>query len=439
MSNSILSLFIISTCEGWLDFMLQATDAVDIGMEPKRDQNPAYQYLIIFYMIFGSLFITNLFIEVVINTFYREKATIDKDFTLTAFQKEWIEAQLKCYEAKPRSRVVTQNNLRLICLRIVDNYYFEYFIMMVITFNALALVCVWPGIDPQIVSVSETMQNVFTWIFLIEFVLKIVAYQRIYFHSGWNVFDFVVAVAGAVGVIFGSEVTQNLSVFRILRVGRVLRLLKKAKRLYTIFNSFLRTIPAFANVGTLILVMIFIFSSLGMRLFAAVKLHETADTYMNNQINFQTFPQAFLTLIVAMTGEGWFLMMFELGAQNSIDHECKERPTYADYVAADYRTVGCGYGLATSTAFFVSYIFLVSIVLVNLFIAVTLAGFEEVQREDSCRITEISIEHFIEVWSEHDPDGTGYIHISNAQSLMRDLIEKKADLFPPKAQDLFYN
>ena len=40
---------------------------------------------------------------------------------------------------------------------------------------------------------------------------------------------------------------------------------------------------------------------------------------------------------------------------------------------------------------------------------------------------------------DFDPDGTGFIHISEACSFMRQLIEKKADLFPPKAQELVYN
>lgn len=42
-------------------------------------------------MIFGSLFITNLFIYVVINTFEEEKSKIDRNYLLTNFQKEWIQ------------------------------------------------------------------------------------------------------------------------------------------------------------------------------------------------------------------------------------------------------------------------------------------------------------------------------------------------------------
>ena len=64
-------------------------------------------------------------------------------------------------------------------------------------------------------------------------------------------------------------------------MGRLLRLLKRAKRLYIIFNSFISTIPAFLNVGGLILVIIFITSVLGQRFFADVMISGSLDKYKN--------------------------------------------------------------------------------------------------------------------------------------------------------------
>jgi len=139
-------------------------------------------------------------------------------------------------------------------------------------------------------------------------VLKIIAYRKFYFFSGWNVFDLIVVIGGIYGLLLQSGFTSQLSAFRILRVARVLRLLKKAKRLYIIFNSFLHTIPAFVNVGSLIVVMIYIFSTTGNRLFADVKLSGTLDHHRN----FQTFGNSFLTLITVMTGEGWYEIMHDL-------------------------------------------------------------------------------------------------------------------------------
>jgi hypothetical protein len=45
------------------------------------------------------------------------------------------------------------------------------------------------------------------------------------------------------------------------------------KSLNIIFNSFLHTIPAFTNVGCLIVILIYIFSIMFNRLFAMVKIN----------------------------------------------------------------------------------------------------------------------------------------------------------------------
>ena len=83
--NSVMVLFTMSTTEGWVTVMNNAVDAVGIGMQPKQGHNIFFRYIFILYMIFGSLFITNLFIEVVINTFDKEKNKIDRNFMLTEF------------------------------------------------------------------------------------------------------------------------------------------------------------------------------------------------------------------------------------------------------------------------------------------------------------------------------------------------------------------
>jgi hypothetical protein len=144
-----------------------------------------------------------------------------------------------------------------------------------------------------------------------------------------------------------------------------------------------------------------------------------------------------MTLILVMTGEGWYEFMGDLQKQREVDFPCVQSPTYEDFKANDFQTIGCG--SVVSTWFFVLYVVLVSLILVNLFIAVTLQGFNDVSSQDSCRITDQQIQVFINVWKELDPDGTGYIHISEAASLMRHLIEKKCDLFPSSAKDLVYD
>jgi len=59
-----------------------------------------------------------------------------------------------------------------------------------------------------------------------------------------------------------------------------------------------------------------------------------------------------------------------------VDFECITDATYQDYVDNDRVTIGCGDSV--SSLFFYLYVFIVSLILVNLFIAVTLQGFNVV-------------------------------------------------------------
>ena len=119
--------------------------------------------------------------------------------------------------------------------------------------------------------------------------------------------------------------------------------------------------------------MIFIFSAVGNRLFAKVKLNPP----LNQNKNFKSVGSAFITLIISMTGEGWYEFVGALGKQKSVDFDCIYDPTYDDFKNNNFETVGCG--LRVVYVFYFLYIFIVSLILVNLFIAVTLQGFNDVQ------------------------------------------------------------
>jgi len=173
------------------------------------------------------------------------------------------------------------------CLSISEDERFDKLIMFVILVNAAALSMVWNNIDGQMMKVSEEVQNFSNIIFISEAIIKIIAQNKFYFKDGWNLFDLSVVCMGILSQSLENQPwLAKLTIFRILRVCRVLRLLKKAKRLYIIFNSFLHTIPAFINVGSLILVLIFIFSCLGNRLFATIMVSGSLDPHF---INFMTF------------------------------------------------------------------------------------------------------------------------------------------------------
>jgi len=80
------------------------------------------------------------------------------------------------------------------------------------------------------------------------------------------------------------------------------------------------TIPALTNIGGLLLLFLYIFSVLGVFLFAEVQL----QTNLEIHANFQSFGLAFLTLIRCSTGEAWNYIMADTVRQRSITFQCSE-------------------------------------------------------------------------------------------------------------------
>ena len=88
--RSILSLFIMSTTEGWVAMMWNGVDATGINLQPQRDESIYWVFFFILFIMFGSQFIMNLFVGVVINTFDQESKRLGKNHLLSDTQKEWI-------------------------------------------------------------------------------------------------------------------------------------------------------------------------------------------------------------------------------------------------------------------------------------------------------------------------------------------------------------
>ena len=108
----------------------------------------------------------------------------------------------------------------------------------------------------------------------------------------------------------------------------MLLLFKGNKALKGTIMTFLVTIPSLVNIGSLLLLVIFIYSVLGVYLFAEVK----HNGELNYHANFTSIGAAFLTLIRAMTGEKWPMIMNALSRKLDLDYNCIENPSYQDYI-----------------------------------------------------------------------------------------------------------
>ena len=130
-----------------------------------------------------------------------------------------------------------------------------------------------------------------------------------YFNDGWNIFDFVIVIGSFASVFLTVFTSLSLggatTIIRAFRISRVFRLVKRAQNLRLVFNTFIVTLPALANVGGLLLLLLYLYSVLGVYLFADVK----KNGIMNDVINYENFINAFLTLFIVSTGDSWDQIM----------------------------------------------------------------------------------------------------------------------------------
>ncbi|CAE8634204.1 unnamed protein product, partial [Polarella glacialis] len=89
--SAMLTLFEISSTEGWADVMHVACDGVEEYVEPIRDYNQwAFVPFFMVYMFFSAMFIINLSVGVIVDKFMDLKHAGAGDLMLTDAQRKWV-------------------------------------------------------------------------------------------------------------------------------------------------------------------------------------------------------------------------------------------------------------------------------------------------------------------------------------------------------------
>lgn len=104
-----------------------------------------------------------------------------------------------------------------------------------------------------------------------------------------------------------------------------------------IFATFILTLPALANIGGLLFLVLFLYSVLGMNLYSYVW---QGTNGLTKDANFVGFFSSFFTLFKCSTGESWNLILADIVRQQQPDHPCNEINSYEEY--QKYGISGCG-------------------------------------------------------------------------------------------------
>lgn len=249
VGSAVVTLFNVMTTEGWINVMWTAVDSTAIDRVPdEKGHNRGHIFFFLSFMIIGSLFVLNMFVGIVINVFGKEKNALEMNHLLTQTEVDWCEVLIFCYSSKPEVKFLsTGNKLKDACHSIAMNSMFDTFIFFCIVLNTICLGLTWHGEPPFLKLVLDQFNLIFTGIYTIECIIKLIAFNLEYFQDGWNNFDFVIVIAAWAGLIVQKVSTVDLggstSVIRAFRISRIFKIIKKYRNLRILFYTFIGAIP----------------------------------------------------------------------------------------------------------------------------------------------------------------------------------------------------
>lgn len=125
------------------------------------------------------------------------------------------------------------------------------------------------GCDHVVLSPLQLSGHVFTGVFTVEMLFKVVALgfffngKFSYIRDGWNILDFVVVALGYVSLASDN----NVSALRSMRILRPLKTINQFPSVRILVSSLLKSISHLGDVLTLFAFIFFLFGIVGMQLF----------------------------------------------------------------------------------------------------------------------------------------------------------------------------
>ncbi|XP_073967585.1 LOW QUALITY PROTEIN: calcium voltage-gated channel subunit cacophony [Choristoneura fumiferana] len=422
VATAMLTLFAVQTGEGWPQVLQNSMAATYEDRGPIQNFRIEMSIFYIVYFVVFPFFFVNIFVALIIITFQEQGEAELQDGEIDKNQKSCIDFTI---EARPLERYMPSKraSFKYKVWRIVVSTPFEYFIMTLIVLNTLLLMMKYYNQNDLYADILKYSNMGFTGMFSVETVLKIIAYGvKNFFKDPWNTFDFITVIGSIIDALImelGSDLpdhcasdiscqqenTFNVGFLRLFRAARLIKLLRQGYTIRILLWTFVQSFKALPYVCLLIAMLFFIYAIIGMQVFGNIEL--VPDSDMNRHNNFGSFIQALMLLFRCATGESWPNIMLA----------CL-KPAKCDEKAGKPANEACGSTLAY--AYFVSFIFFCSFLMLNLFVAVIMDNFDYLTR-DSSILGAHHLDEFVRIWAEYDPNATGKIHFTEMYDMLKNM------------------
>uniref|UniRef100_A0A665W2T0 Voltage-dependent T-type calcium channel subunit alpha-1H n=1 Tax=Echeneis naucrates TaxID=173247 RepID=A0A665W2T0_ECHNA len=390
--QALMSLFVLSCKDGWVNIMYDGLDAVGVDQQPQRNHNPWMLLYFISFLLIVSFFVLNMFVGVVVENFHKCRQDQEEEEARLREEKRLKMIEKKRRKAKQRPYYADYSPLRLSIHTLCTSHYLDLFITFIICINVFTMSIEHYNQPQYLEEVLKYCNYVFTCIFVIEALLKLVAFGiHRFFKDRWNQLDVAIVALSIMGITL-EELKMNaalpinptiIRIMRVLRIARVLKLLKMATGMRALLDTVMQALPQVGNLGLLFMLLFFIYAALGVELFGKLDCNDNNPCEgLSRHATFENFGMAFLTLFRVSTGDNWNgIMKDTLRECHPDDRHCL---SYLPWVSPIY---------------FVTFVLMAQFVLVNVVVAVLMKHLEESNKEakeDAEMDAEIALEMALE-------------------------------------------
>lgn len=165
------------------------------------------------------------------------------------------------------------SKFRQAILRITHSNTFESIIVFIIFLNSLVLAMTDYGDRENLTDYNKTLEMislVFSYIFTLEFILKVIAmgfivHRKSYLRDPWNCLDFLVVLGGLTEIFAGNKGGGSVRAFRVLRVLRPLKSINAFPKMRRLIRALLSSLPTLGNAVCFMMFIFLLFGILGVQ------------------------------------------------------------------------------------------------------------------------------------------------------------------------------
>nr|XP_019956322.1 PREDICTED: sodium leak channel non-selective protein isoform X2 [Paralichthys olivaceus] len=395
VGNAMLALFEVLSLKGWVEVR-------DVIIHRVGPIHGIYIHVFVF---LGCMIGLTLFVGVVIANFNENKGTA----LLTVDQRRWEDLKSRLKIAQPLHLPPRPENggFRAKMYDITQHPFFKRGIAVLVLAQSVLLSVKW-DVDDQVTFPLATMSVVFTFIFVLEVTMKLIAMSPAgYWQSRRNRYDLLVTSLGVIWIVLHFSLLNAYTymmgtcviVFRFFTICGKHVTLKML--LLTVVVSMYKSF--FIIVGMFLLLLCYAFA--GVVLFGTVKYGEN----INRHANFSTAGKAITVLFRIVTGEDW----------NKIMHDCMVQPPFCTPDKHRYWETDCG-NYAGALIYFCSFYVIIAYIMLNLLVAIIVENFSLFySTEEDQLLSYNDLRHFQIIWNMVDDKREGVIPTSRVKFLLR--------------------